>query len=103
MESDTIKQVETKEKIEKEYLRKTKRLHEIKLYSRNLTKGINTWAVFLVIYSGPFLNWTREELQQTNQGTKWAMYKALHPRDNIDRLYVKKSRRKRRRTLQHRT
>ena len=45
MEADTIKQVEVKEKIKKEYLRRTRKLLEIKLYSRNLIKGINTWAV----------------------------------------------------------
>ena len=33
-------------------------------------------AVPLVRYSGPFLKWTREEL------------KALHPRDDVDGLYV---------------
>ena len=57
--ADTIKQVETKEKIKKEYLRRTRKLLETKLSSRNLIKGINTWAVSLVRYSGPFLKWTR--------------------------------------------
>ena len=52
---DTIKQAEMKEKIQKEYLRKTRKLLETKLNSRNLIKGINTWAVPLVRYSGPFL------------------------------------------------
>ena len=48
LEADTIKQVEMKEKIKKEYLRRTRKLLETKL------KGINTWAVPLVRYSGPF-------------------------------------------------
>ena len=60
LEADTIKQVEMKNKIQKEYLRRTRKLLETKLSSRNLIKGINTWAVFLVRYSGPFLKWTRE-------------------------------------------
>ena len=55
LEADTIKQEEIKEKLKKEYLRKTRRLHEIKLHSRNLIKDINTWAVPLVRCSGPFL------------------------------------------------
>ena len=54
LEADTIKQMEMKEKIKKEYLRRA--LLETKLYSRNLIKGIYTWAVLLVRYSGPFLN-----------------------------------------------
>ena len=42
---DTFKQVEKKEKIQKEYLRRTRKLLETKLSSRNLIKGINTWAL----------------------------------------------------------
>ena len=60
LEADTVKQAEMKEKIQKEYLWRTRKLLETKLNSRNLIKGINTWAVPLVSYSGPFLKWTWE-------------------------------------------
>ena len=60
LKADTIKQVQMKDMIRKEYLRRTRKLLETKLSSRNLIKGINTWAVPLVRYSGPFLNkWTK--------------------------------------------
>ena len=90
MEADTIKQMKMKEKIQKEYLRRTKKLLETKLNSRNLIKGINTWAAQLVRYSGPFLKCTWDELKQMDQRTRklMTMYKALHPRDDVDRLYV---------------
>ena len=90
LEADTIKQVEMKEKIQKEYLRRTRKLLDTKLNSRNLIRGINTWDVTLVRYSGPFLQWTRHELKQTDQITRklMTMYKASHPRDDVDRLYV---------------
>ena len=55
LEADTIKQVQIKDTIRKEYLRRTRKLLETKLSCRNLIKGINTWAVSLVRYSGPFL------------------------------------------------
>ena len=55
LEADTIKQMEMKDKIQKEYLRKTRKLLETKLSCRNLIKGINTWAVPQVRYSRPFL------------------------------------------------
>ena len=79
-----------KDKIQKEYLKRTRKLLETKFWSRNLIKGINTWAVPLVRYSGPFLKWTREELKQMDQRTRKliTMHKALHPRDDVDRLYV---------------
>ena len=90
LEADTNKQVEMKDKIKKEYLRRTRKLLEIKLYCRNHIKGINTWAVSLISYSGPFLKWTREELKQMDQKTRKLMtvHKALHSRDDVDRLYV---------------
>ena len=76
-----------------------RKLLETKLYSRHPIRGINTWAVIFAKYSRPFLKWTREELQQMGQRTRklMAMYKALHPRDDVDRLYV--SRKEERRGL----
>ena len=73
LEADTIKQVEMKDKIQKEYLRRTRKLLETKLSSRNLIKGINTWAVPLVRYSGSFLKWTKHELKQMDQITRKQM------------------------------
>ena len=66
-EADTIKQVEMKDKMQKEYLRRTRKQLETKLSSRNLIKGINTWAVRLIKYLGSFLKWTRDKLRQMNQ------------------------------------
>ena len=81
-------------KIKKEYFR-TRKLLETKLYTRNLIKEINTWSVSLVRYSRPFLKltfmkWTREELKLIDQKTRKliTMDKALHPRDNVERLHV---------------
>ena len=88
--ADTIKQVGMKDKIKKEYLRRTRKLLETKLSSRKLIKGINTGAVSLVGYSGNLMKSTREKLKQMDQRTKKVMtlHKALHPRDDVDRLYV---------------
>ena len=93
LEADTIKQVEMKAKIQKEYLRRTRKLLEIKLSSRNLIKGINTWVIPLVRYSGPFLKWTRDELRQMDQRTRklMTMHKALHPETTLtDYMYQEK-------------
>ena len=67
LQADTIKQVEMNEKIQKEYCRRTRKLLETKLSSRNLIKGIYTWTVPLVRHSGPFLKWTRDERKQMDQ------------------------------------
>ena len=90
LEADNIKQVKMKDAIRKEYLRRTRKLLETKLPSRNLIKGINTWAVPLVRYLGHFLKWNRDELKQMDQitGKLMTMHKALHSRDEVDRLYI---------------
>ena len=84
---------EMKEK--KEYLRRTRKLLKTKLHSRNLIKEINSWAVTLVRYSGPFLKWTREP-QQMDQRTRkhMTMHKVVHPWDDIDRLSCTKKKKK---------
>ena len=89
LEADTIKQVEMKGQIKKEYLRSTRKLHEKKLSNWNFIKGINTWIVLLVRYSGPLMKWTRKELKQMGQITRklMNMHKAQHPRD-VHRLYI---------------
>ena len=89
LEADTVKQVQMKDKIQKEYVRRTRKLLGTKLSSRNLIKGINNLSVPLVRFSGPFLKWTRDELKQMDQRTRKLMtiHKALHPKD-VDRLYV---------------
>ena len=73
LEADTIKQVEMKDKIRKEYLRRTRKLIETKLSSRNLIKGINNWVVLRVRY--------KDKLKQMDQRTRklLTIHKALHP------------------------
>ena len=84
--------MDMKEKIKKEYLR-TRNLLETKLSRRKLFKEINTSTVNLFRYSGPFMQWTREEFKQIDERTRkiMTMHKALHPRDDVDRLYVSKN------------
>ena len=48
LEAVIIKEVEMKEKIKKEYLKRTRKLLETKVCIINLIKGINIWAVPLV-------------------------------------------------------
>ena len=56
LEANPIKHAEMKEKL------RTRELLETKLHSRYFVKRINTWAVPLVRYSGPFLKRIQWEL-----------------------------------------
>ena len=91
LEADTIKQMEMKDKIRKKYLRRTRKLLEIKLSSRNLIKGINTWAVPLIRYSEPFLKWTRDELKQMDQRIRKICIRHYIPETTLtDYMYQEK-------------
>ena len=79
-----IEQTENKGKITKNYLKGMRKLLETKLYGKNLIKGINNLAVSLVRCFGPFFKWTRQIDQRTRK--LMTMYKALHLKDDIDRL-----------------
>ena len=72
----------------KKSLRRTRKLLDSKLNNRNLIKGINTWAVPLVRYSGPFLDWMIEEQMNQSARKRMTMNKAIHPRDESEKLYV---------------
>ena len=95
LEADTIKQAEMKEKIQKEYLRRIRQLLMKKLNRKYHIKGIYTWAVPLVRYSGPFLMWASDEVKQMDQRTRKliTMHEEFHPRDDLDRLYVSRKER----------
>ena len=79
-----------KEKVGSEYKRRVRKILETKLNGGNVIKGINTWAIPVLRYSAAFLNWTKAELQEMDRRTRklLTMHNGLHPRSNVDRLYV---------------
>ena len=91
-EEDTIKQTEMKEKVRKEYLRRTSKLLETKHNSRNLIKGINIWAVSFIRCSGSFLNRKREDIIKIDHRTRRLaiMHKDLYQRNNTDSMWQEK-------------
>ena len=66
---------------------------EMELSNQNYSRQNS--LVPLVRYTGPFLKWTRDELKQMDQRRRkfMTMHKALHPRNDIDRLYVSRKER----------
>ena len=61
-----------------------------KLNGRNIVKSINTWAIPVLRYSAPLLSWTKTELQSIDGKTRklLTMHNGLHPRSDVDRLYI---------------
>ena len=56
-------------------------------------KAINTWAVPVIRYSAGIVDWKNSELRRMDRKTRKVlnMYQALHPRSNVDRLYLPRS------------
>ena len=67
-----------------------RKIVKTKLNGRNIVKGINTWAIPVLGYLAPFLSWTKTELQSIDGKTRklLTMHNGLHPRSDVDRLYV---------------
>ena len=79
-----------KDKVGKEYKRRIRKILESKLNGGNIIKAINTWVIQILRYSAAFLDWTINDLQEMDRRTRklMTMHNALHPRSNVDRLYI---------------
>ena len=90
LEADEIKSREMREKISTEYKRRVRKILESKLNGGNLIQAINTYAVSLIRYSAAFSDWTLEEINGLDIRTRklMTMHKALHPKSDVDRLYL---------------
>ena len=93
IEGEEIKHQEMKEKIKKEYIKRLKAILKSKLNSGNTVKAINSWAVPVIRYSAGIVDWKNSELRNMDRKTRKVlnMYQALHPRSNVDRLYLPRS------------
>ena len=80
-----------KEKIKKEYKRRVRKVLETKLNGNNLIKAINTWAVAVIRYSAPFLDWNKDELLALDRRTRklMTMHKAFDDKYRVREKGVK--------------
>ena len=76
--------------VSKEYIGRLRKVLKSKLNGGNLVPGVTTWSVFLLRYSAPFASWRKTELQAIDGKTRklFTIYGALHPKSNVDRLYI---------------
>lgn len=90
LEADRMKMEEMKEKVRKEYYKRLRKVLESKLNGGNIVKAMNTWAVAAVRYTAGILDWTVDELKNMDRKTRklMTMNRALHPKADVDRLYV---------------
>ena len=89
---DEIKEHEIKIKVKAEYKKRLRVILKSKLNGKNKIQAINTWAVALLRYGAEIINWKVDELKKMDRTSRknLTMYRDLHPKSDIDRLYLKR-------------
>ena len=87
-----VKHREMKKMVAAEYLKRVKAVARSKLYSNNLFRAFNSWAVSVVRYSAGILDWRVQELKEMDVKTRkiLTMNGVFHKKGNVDRLYMKR-------------
>ena len=93
IELDKIKESEMKEKTIKEYKRRLRLILKSKLNGKNKITAINTWAVAIFRYGAGVIDWKESELKSVDRKTRTTltMYRAMHPKGDVERLYIKRN------------
>ena len=92
IELDKIKDNKMKDKIIKEYKRRLRLILKSKLNGKNKITAINTQAVAIFRHGAGTLQWKESELKNVDNKSRktMTMYGALHPKSDVERLYVKR-------------
>ena len=82
-QADDLQKKEMKIKVLNEYKRRVRKIVKTKLNEKNI-------VISVLRYSAPFLSWTKTELQSIDGKTRklLTMHNGLHPRSDVDRLYI---------------
>ena len=94
LECNQVMEKEMKTIFRKEYIRRLKLVLKSKLNGRNKILAINIWAVWLLRYSGGIIRWNKDDLLEMDRLTRklMTMNKALHPKSDINRIYIPRRR-----------
>ena len=94
LEADKFLEEKVKLNVSKEYIRRLRKVLKSKLNGGNLVCGVNTWAVSLLRYLAAFVSWRKSELEAIDRKTRrlFTIYRALHPKSEVDRLCIPRKR-----------
>ena len=73
-----------------EYKKRIRKIMKSELYAMHKIEAINTYAMPVISYTGGVVKWTVQELSELNRQTRKLlnMYGGVHPRADVDRLYL---------------
>ena len=79
-----------KHKATTEYKKRLKQILKSKLNAKNKIEAINSYAIPVISYTAGVVKWTVAITSELNRTTRKIlnMYHALHPRADVDRLYL---------------
>ena len=79
-----------KERFSKEYLQWLRLILRLKLNEKIKIAAVNTWAVSVMRFGVEILKWNMNELKSLGRRTRkfMAVYGALHPKSDVDRVYL---------------
>ena len=92
LQFDSVKRKEMKDMITKEYYRRIRKILKASLNAGNTIQAINARAVSIIRYGAGIVQWRKNELEAIDRKTRklLTMYRSLHPRADVDRLYWKR-------------
>jgi alkylhydroperoxidase/carboxymuconolactone decarboxylase family protein YurZ len=81
---------EAKTKARQEYRKRSRKILKSRLNAKHKIEAINMYAVPVIQYTAGVIKWTKEDMNKLNRQTRkmLTMYGALHPRADVDRLYL---------------
>ena len=90
LESDQLCAKKIKTKAKETYKKRLRNILKSKLHGRNQITAINTYALPVLTYPAGVIKFTVQDLKELDTMTRkhLTMYGALHPRSDVDRLYV---------------
>ena len=90
MESDRLQSDCIKTKVRKEYKKRIRLILKSKLHGRHQIDAINSFALPVLTYPAGIIKYTQEEKRSLDNMTRkqMNMHGSLHPRADVDRLYV---------------
>ena len=94
LEFDSVREKDMIRNFQSEYFRRARLVMRSKLNGRNKIKALNTWAISMLRYGAGILKWRKNVLDEMDRQTRkiMTMNKEFHPKSDVDRLYVPRSR-----------
>ena len=87
---DNFEAERIKQKAKEEYKKRIRLILKSKLHGRNQIQAINTYAIPVLTYPAGIIKYTQEEKRTLDTKTRkqMTMHGSLHPRADVDRLYL---------------